>query len=301
MGVADLDAVRTLALDQHGVVTIAQLEGVLTRRQRERAIEEGWLVPVARGVYVLAGSPPTTAQELQIGLFRLGRNATVSHEAGGNLHRFDRSDPRAVEFTMPRGSRGNWAGLRVHTTSHLGSADVVRVGGFPCTSATRTILDLARAGITRVRLEAAIDSAVRTGASSPVVLAARLDSLRGPGRWGCTKIDTLLPDTGGHTRLERRFLAIVRQAGRPRPTTQVMYRKGGRTFARVDFSWPDRLLVVEVSGRLGHRSDAEAAKDAQRRNELQTIGYRVYEFTSEHVFDHPEYVSTEMRQLLPLT
>ena len=80
----------------------------------------------------------------------------------------------------------------------------------------------------------------------------------------------------------------------------MVYRKGHRTFARVDFSWPDRLLVVEVSGRLGHRSDAEAAKDAQRRNELQTIGYRVYEFTSEQVFAHPEYVTTEMQRLLPM-
>lgn len=290
-------SIQQLALDQHGVITTEQLKGVLTRRQRLRALADGWLSASAPGIYVVAGAPTTTMQRLQVGLLRLGPDAVVSHESAGHLHGFDRSDPDAVEFTVLRARRGSRTGLNVHTTE-WGRLDVVRRSGLPCTSATRTILDLARAGITRVRLEAAIDSAVRSGATSPVVLGSRLTEWRGRGHWGSAMLDGLLPDSGGHTPLERRFLALVRRAGLPRPRTQVVHRRGTRTAARVDFEWTEQRLVVEVSGRLGHRSDAEAAKDALRRNELQSDGYRVYEFTSQQIVNDPATVTATMRRLL---
>lgn len=68
--------------------------------------------------------------------------------------------------------------------------------------------------------------------------------------------------------------------------------------ARTDFCWDDQNLVVEVSGRLGHASDAERARDAQRRNELQDMGRRVYEFTRADVVDRPDYVVGTLRPLL---
>jgi hypothetical protein len=189
-------------------------------------------------------------------------------------------------------------GLRVHTTNVLEPIDRVRVDGFRCTSPTRTLIDLARAQIDAVRLEAMIDSAVRCGVSSPLVLARRLEQLRGPGRWGAPLLDELLTDSGGHSPLERRFLALVRQAGLPRPRPQVVHRRDGRTFARVDFHFERDAIVVEVSGRRGHASDAERARDAQRRNELQDVGQRVYEYTAREVFDHPERVAATLRARL---
>jgi len=82
-------------------------------------------------------------------------------------------------------------------------------------------------------------------------------------------------------------LAQVRSLGGTRPATQVVHRRGAQTFARVDFLFADHGAVVEVSGRLGHASDAERARDAQRRNELQAVGRRVFEFTTRQVFDRP--------------
>ena len=98
--------------------------------------------------------------------------------------------------------------------------------------------------------------------------------------------------------LERRFLQLVRSCGFARPHTQVVHRHGARTFARVDFLWPELGVVVEVSGRKGHASDAERARDAQRRNELQDIGLRVYEFTWGDVTDRPGYVRTSLERWL---
>ena len=56
------------------------------------------------------------------------------------------------------------------------------------------------------------------------------------------------------------------------------------------------MLIVEVSGRRGHSSDAERAKDAQRRNELQILGYTVLEFTYADIKDRPDYVLATLRR-----
>ncbi len=232
-----VESITQLAASQHGLVSIDQLVALGVSRMRLRtAVAAGWLEPVAPRVYVVAGAPDSLERRQMAGLLCLGPTAALSHETAARLHGFDRCRPGVVEFTMPRCGRGREAPFLVHTSGHLGPVDVVTIAGFRCTSATRTIIDLARARVATVRLEAAIDSAVRSGASSPVVIAARLGSIRGRGRWGAPRIDALLLDAGGHTLLERRFLGLMRSAGLPRPSTQVVHDRGGRTFARVDAS-----------------------------------------------------------------
>ncbi|HEY8093452.1 MAG TPA: hypothetical protein VID93_06695, partial [Acidimicrobiales bacterium] len=66
----------------------------------------------------------------------------------------------------------------MHTTTSLPLIDRVRVGIFPCTSAARTIVDLARHA-REAELERAIDTAVRNGLTSPIFLRKRLAELRG--------------------------------------------------------------------------------------------------------------------------
>ncbi len=90
----------------------------------------------------------------------------------------------------------------------------------------------------------------------------------------------------------------MRTAGLPRPTCQVVHRRDGRTFARVDFLFDGADVVVEVSGRRGHASDAERARDAQRRNELQDAGRRVFEYTFAQVMREPGVVVATMRARL---
>lgn len=77
-----------------------------------------------------------------------------------------------------------------------------------------------------------------------------------------------------------------------------MHRKGGRHIARVDFLFEDAGVVVEVSGRLGHTTPTERARDAQRRNELQDIGRRVFEYTWEDVTQRPGMVKRTLIERL---
>lgn len=299
MGPSALAAVLELAARQHGAVSLRQIRQLgLTRAQLRSATRAAIIIEAGPRVYAVGGSPATTEREQMAGLLCLGDEAVLSHEAAARIHGFDRCLPDAVEFTIPRVRRGVRTPFVVHTSARLRRLDAVVVDGWPCTSATRTVIDLARLNIGDLRLGAAIDSAVRSGASAPLVITQRLDELRGPGSWGAPSLDRLLVDAGGHTVLERRFLALMRRAGLPRPTTQLVHRRGGRTVARVDFCFEVCGIIVEVSGGLGHSSPTERAKDAQRRNELQDLGRRVYEFTNDQVTRRPGYVVDTMRRLI---
>jgi hypothetical protein len=57
-------------------------------------------------------------------------------------------------------------------------------------------------------------------------------------------------------------------------------------------------MVIEVSGRLGHSNPADRERDAQRRNELQDLGYRVYEYTWGDLTRRPDFVIASLRRRL---
>ena len=178
MEAALVESIPELTAGQHGVVAVDQLVALgVSRRRLRTAVAAGWLAAVAPRVYVVAGAPDSLERRQMAGLLCFGPAAALSHETAARLHGFDRCRPGVVELTMPRCGRGRQAPSVVHTSRHLWPVDVVTVAGFRCTSATRTIIDLARARVATVRLEAAIDAAVRSGASSPVVIAARLDAI----------------------------------------------------------------------------------------------------------------------------
>jgi hypothetical protein len=292
--------ITRFAAEHEGLVDRATLDrlGFHTAADRHRLVRDGRLTRVLPGVWRIDGSPDSWRQRLVAGLLLLGPASCISHDAASAQHRFDRSPIGAVEFTVPRQRRTSYPGIRIHTTRHLGRLDVVMIDGLRTTSATRTVIDLARARVPTARLEAAIDSAVRSGASAPVVLQRRLADLRGPGRWGCRRLDELLEHAGGHTMLERYFLVLMAEAGLPRPTPQVVFRDGSRVLARVDFLYPDWGIVVEVTGRVGHSTPSERIRDAQRRNELQDVGLRVFEYTYEDVTRRPAYVVETMEARL---
>jgi very-short-patch-repair endonuclease len=111
-------------------------------------------------------------------------------------------------------------------------------------------------------------------------------------------LKALVLDSGGGSHLERRFLALIRRAGLPRPRCQVVHRSGGKHIARVDFQFPGTNVIVEVSGRLGHVSDRDRQRDARRRNALQASGHVVLEFTTADVLDGEVYVIDTIRRHL---
>ena len=283
--------VSTLFADHHGVAHVDDLmKAGLTRRQIDRRTSSGTWVRAAYGVVRNPAAPRSWQQQLWVALLAAGRHAVVSHQAAAALHRFDGFDEGPIVVSVPREHRSWRAGFTVHSAVLLERPDVIELNDMRVTSATRTIVDLAAIGTPPIRLGNAIDSAARLGLSQPAYLRRRLKALGRNGRRGVRLLDELTLDAGGHSYLERRFLRLVREMGLPRPACQVVHRRKGTTVARVDFEWTAWKLVVEVSGRLGHVTELDRAKDARRRNELQLRGFEVVEFTTIHMLAEPDYV-----------
>jgi very-short-patch-repair endonuclease len=286
-----------LAGEQHGIFSADDLARLGAHpRLAESRVRCGRWVRVVPGVYRLAGAPDTWESQLAAGLAWLGPKAAVSHRSAAALYHLDGFEPGPVELLVPSSVyRRRGSPWTVRTTGTLPARDVLSRRGFPVTSASRTLVDLAGTNITDKLIGLAIDSAIHQGFTTFDHLVERHRALRQHGRKGSVRLDVLLLDSGGHSILEREFLRLMRVNGIPAPRPQVTHRLDSGKVIRVDFEWAEVPLVVEVSGRWGHSSVRERDKDARRINELQERGRTVLEFTSLTVRSDPQYVVATVR------
>jgi len=300
-GVRTVDArLIELAADNHMLVTAAMVRRAgLRRDQWQRLRRADVWVQVVPGLWRHAATPLTWEMKVRAGSTWLGRTAALHGATAARWWGLDGSDTEFVEFLVPRSRRHLPPWLTLHTTSAWNEGDILRHHGIRTCSATRAIIDMARTESPRT-LERAIDSAVSLRRSSIPTLTKRMQQLAGRGRNGIRLLRTLLLDSGGESFLERRFLAVVRAAGFPRPQTQIIHRRRDDKVMRVDFQFPGTRVIAEVSGRRGHTSDRDRQRDARRRNSLQGDGWIVLEFTTADVLDDQAYVvATLSEELAP--
>jgi very-short-patch-repair endonuclease len=284
------DDLLALAQSQQGVLSTSQLAEAGIHAQRlHRLVQSGRLERIGTSCVRFPGHPPAWRQQLRIGLLDLGDDTLVARRAAACLLRLDGFNEGPVAFLAPRSKRNRSTVGEVHTSASIAPIDRTEAEGFPCTSATRTIIDVAAEATIR-ELENAVDSALRLGWTSEVYLRHQLTRLRHRGRGGVRALDRVLDGAGGHSYLERRFLDLVRRAGLPKPKTQRVHRLGGRFLARTDFSWHRTKVIVEVAGHATHATRQQRTRDAHRHAELSVLGWLVLTFTYEHVTRQPEWV-----------
>lgn len=284
------------ALGHHGLLRRAEVTSLgVGDRAWYRLVADAEWIELAPGVFHHAATVVTLEMQTLAGSWWLGRRGMLFGDSALWWRGVRVPDPQRVAFQTDRVCRQIPPWMELHTTQSLQSCDVQRHRGVRCSTATRAVLDWATRMPRARLLEDAIDDAHRRRLLTIPQLTRRLEETGGRGRPGTKLLRELLLDSGGESFLERRFLALVRTHGLPRPTCQVIYRYGGKKVARVDFEFPGTNVVVEVSGRLGHTSDRERAKDAARRNALQRQGKLVLEFTTAHVLDEPGYVLAILR------
>ena len=251
-------------------------------------LDEGLWLPVFDRVFRHRATPLTWELRVRAASLSLGHDAALFGPTAAQWWGLEGFDADIVEFVVPRIRRSLGPTVRLHTTKQWLPTDLQSRNGVRTTSATRTIIDLACSGHAPRSIENALDSAIRLRLTTIPRLAQRMTELA-PGRRGIHLLREVLLDSGGESFLERRFLELVRAAGLPRPTCQVVHKAGGAVI-RVDFEFVPNCVVVEVTGRLGHTSDRDRQKDARRRNTLQHLGKVVIEFTTIDVLSAPDYV-----------
>jgi hypothetical protein len=111
----------------------------------------------------------------------------------------------------------------------------------------------------------------------------------------CTDIERTLKDLGwqGPTRseLERRFLALVLDAGLPAPL--VNHRVGA---VEADFTWPEHQVIVETDGYAYHRARFE--EDRTRDQTLTALGWTVIRVTWQQLEKQPLRTAALLAQTL---
>ncbi len=297
---SELDrTLAALAAKQHSVISTGQIRQIgCTPSALRHRVETGAWERIGRRCLRLAGAPETWRQLLTVGLLDLGDEAVLAGRSAAALLGLDGFAEGAVELLVPRSVRNRTTVGSVRSAGVLHPIDRVTRDGFGCTSAALTIVQLA-AHVTERELENAIDSSLRLGLTSETFLRHRLRELRHRGLTGVGMLDQVLDGAGGHSRLERMFLDLVRRAGLPMPSCQRIHHDAGRFVARTDFCFaPHAQLVVEVAGHGTHATRRQRQRDAQRQSELALLGLMMLTFTYEDIVERPAWVLGVVRRAL---
>jgi very-short-patch-repair endonuclease len=95
------------------------------------------------------------------------------------------------------------------------------------------------------------------------------------------------------SRLESRFLKLLREARLPLPITNKV--ADGH---RVDCRWPEQRLTVELDSYRFHNSNYAWEKDRLREREARQRGDEFRRYAANDVFDDSGFMLSELRELL---
>jgi very-short-patch-repair endonuclease/predicted transcriptional regulator of viral defense system len=289
-------AIQELAARQHRVISLPQLKALgLTASAVRNRVAAGKLQRLHSGVYAVGLAPISIAGTYMAAVLACGPKAALSHRSAADHLGLRPCNRRAVDVTAPGRTGKERKGIDVHRATSLDERDVKTVRGIPTTTVARTLLDLATT-IDKTALERAVEQAEKLRIFD---LAAVADvTTRAANRRSATALNevivTYTPEpTFIRSELEKRFLALCRTAGVPMPRTNNV--TGAE---EIDFTWPDRRLMIEADSLRHHGTRAAFERDRRRDQQLTAAGWRVVRFTWRQIDEAPAEVAATLRSLL---
>jgi hypothetical protein len=285
-----------LAGTQDGVFSLAQLRALgLGASVVHKRCASGRLHRVHRGVYSLAPTSLLSRRgRYRAAVLACGDGAVLSHRSAADLQELRHTHRSAVEVTVTQTYARTIAGVQVHRSCTLTSADITTVDGIPCTTPARTLLDLA-AVVDRRSLERALEQAEIMEVLDLSALGAQVQ--RNHTTLAGRRLRAVLADYAGGTaptesEFEERFLALCRAAALPLPERQVYIDPGdGEPMVRADFAWRAERLVVETDGGRYHRTRRAFESDRRRDQRLTLAGWRVLRVTWRQLREEPQRIA----------
>jgi len=232
-----------------------------------------------------------------------GHGTVVSHGSAAELIGLWDKRPALVDVIAPRRSGRKIQGIRQHHVLSPTPDEIEVRNGVPCTTASRTLVDMAgRLG------ERSLRRMVEQAAVLRVLDVGEVDRVLARGRRrGAPLLRAILAawrprdEWQPHLRslLEGRVLSTLIEADLPRPECNVRVRVGGHPRPlEVDFLWRERRLVVETDGEETHGTRAAFQADRRRAQRLVAAGYRVAGVTWRQIEDEPAAVVERIRRML---
>lgn len=283
--------IQELASSSHGVVTRAELlDAGLTPAEIKRRQRKGLLLAVHRGVYRVGHHAPSVEARYLAAVKACGDGALLAGRAAAHLWRLIKGSPPQPEVLTPNDRRVR--GVRVRRARRSELPRPAMRQGIPLTSVPRTLVDLA-SSLPEDELARACHEAGGLYRTTPKQVDALLRRL--PNAPGRKKLERVLSGEVPVTlsRLESRFLKVLRDARLPLPITNKM--AGGR---RVDCRWPEYRLTVELDSYRHHNSRHSWERDRLREREARRRGDECRRYSWTDVFEEPREMLDELAVLL---
>jgi hypothetical protein len=258
-----------------------------------RAVAAGRLHRLDRGVYAVGHAAVSRHGRCLAAVLAAGRGAVLSHQSAGWLWGLLTRFPGRPAVTLPR--RGHQKGsVRIHHSTILEASDAAVCDEIPATAVPRTLLDLA-ATATERSLAGAVERAERLellDLDSIDDLLGRCGRHRGR-RSLSLALDIYRDPAFSRARSERLFLALIKEAGLPRPDLNTFV--AGH---EIDAYWERERFAVEVDGWGPHRTRAAFERDPLRQEELKLAGIDSIRITARRIETEPQAVAGRLAILL---
>jgi len=222
-----------------------------------------------------------------------GPGALASHGSAAWLWGLFRTRPGTIHVTVPT-RRHAKASISVHY-ARLADDDRAVCEAIPLTSVARTLLDLA-AILSPVRLDRAIERSEELRLFDLRSVEALIDRAGShPGRGRLRRAIAIYRDEPAFTRsrLEQRFLDLVKRAGLPAPSMNFWEGK-----FELDAYWRSERFVVELDVYETHGSRASFESDRVRQEELKLMGIEMIRVTGPRLDREPGAVAQRIGALL---
>jgi hypothetical protein len=230
-----------------------------------------------------------------------GPNAVLSHRTAAALLGLRATDRSKFDVTLPGRARRRQPGIDAHSSTTLVETDITRVNNIPCTTVSRTVLDLCDV-ISQRGVERALDQAEILDALDLRKLQDQI--ARNAARPAARLLRKILKDiytgrTPTWNEFEEAFFALCRSYGIRQPDVNQFVDPGdGEPAIRADFLWRAERLIVETDGRRTHRTRQAFERDRRNDQRLMLAGWRSIRITWKQLSNEPARIARTIIALL---
>jgi hypothetical protein len=247
-------AIAEVAGRQHGVISRDQLRRLgLSDSAISARVDSGYLRPLFRGTFAVGHSAINRHARMLAATLACGTGTVISHGSSCELIGLWDVRQTLVDVIPPNWSGRAIEGIRWHRVRLPEGAEVEIRAGVPCTSPSRTLVDMAGrcgwASLRRLVEQAAIlglldaDEIDRILALGRRRGAPRLRAILNPWRRTAERRPKL------RSRLEARLLPRLISEGLPSPRCNVKLRVDDQ-WLEIDMLWEKQRLAIETDGGL---------------------------------------------------
>jgi very-short-patch-repair endonuclease len=276
--------IESVLLANGGLATTSELLTILNRKRLAGLVKAGRLIRVCHGVY--ASSEQDFLGKLAA-LDRLaGQPVVACLGTAAALYGFDTESTSRLHILDPgvrmRPSRVS-LGLMVH--QRIG-APLRRVEGRLATAPGWTVIEVART-LRRPRALATLDAALHIGACTTEELRAAIGEQK--GRRGIVKVRELFDhaDRRAESPMESEARLVFVDSRLPMPELQYSIVDCYDKLWRVDFAWPDAMVVAEYDSVGWHLGREALLHDRLKTARLQECGWITIPITVDDIRRDP--------------